>query len=239
VAVRRRRKSIEVVSALAVVLVLAACTPLPPEEPTYFGTPEYCPYDDAVVQSNGDSIGAGYTNMLRLPEQYSLFNAAQGSAMLTMSRRVPTIGDRVKEWVERCGNPGVVVIQGGIIDLVFGTPLEMMQAAVVELGEWLAARGIDAVWLGIHPFPHVSPYRAHEARRVEYNEWLAAPGNVGGAGIDCTPVLQDPARPGTMNPAYWKIVDLFGNPDGLHPNTQGYTAMAECVKPLVLDALAD
>jgi lysophospholipase L1-like esterase len=114
----------------------------------------------------------------------------------------------------------------------------MMQAAVVELDEWLAARGIDAVWLGIHPFPHSSPYRAHEARRVEYNEWLAAPGNVGGAGIDCTPVLQDPARPGTMNPAYWKIVDLFGNPDGLHPNTQGYTAMAECVKPLLLDALS-
>lgn len=233
----RRQMSIVLMSLVAMVAVASACTPAPPQEPTYFGTPEYCPYDDAVVQSNGDSIGAGYTHMLRLPEGLSLFNAAQGSSTLTLSLRVPVIGDRVKEWVERCGNPGVVVVQGGIIDLTFGVPVETMQAAVLELSAWLEARGIPTVWLGIHPFPHVSPYMAHDPRRVAYNEWLTTPGNLWGSAVDCTPVLQDPARPGTMNPAYWKIVDLFGSPDGLHPNTAGYTAMAECVKPLILDAL--
>lgn len=236
--VRRRLRASVVVGIVAVIAVAAACTPPPPEEPTYFGTPEYCPYDDLVVQSNGDSIGAGYTHMLRLPEQFSLFNAAQGSATLTLSVRVPVIGDRVKEWVDRCGAPGVVVVQGGIIDLTYGVPVETMQATITELSDWLEARGIPTVWLGIHPFPDVSPYYAvHDAKRVEYNQWLTTPGNVWGDAIDCTPVLEDPANPGTMNPAYWKIVDLFGSPDGLHPNTAGYTAMAECVKPLILDAL--
>lgn len=227
-----------VAGIVAVIAVAAACTPPPPEEPTYFLAPEYCPYDDLVVQSNGDSIGAGYTHMLRLPEQYSLFNAAQGGATLTISLKVPLIGDRVKEWVDRCGSPGVVVIQGGIIDLTYGVPVETMQAAATELSDWLEARGIPTVWLGIHPFPRVSPYYAvHDAKRVAYNQWLTTPGNVWGDAIDCTPVLQDPANPGTMNPAYWKIVDLFGSPDGLHPNTAGYTTMAECAKPLILDAL--
>jgi lysophospholipase L1-like esterase len=235
---RRRSLSIVVMSLVAVAAITGACTPPPAEEPTYFGTPEYCPYDDQVVQSNGDSIGVGYTHMLRLPEEYSLFNAAQGAGTFTISLTVPVIGDRVKEWVDRCGNPGVVVVQGGIIDLTYGVPIETMQAAVTELSDWLEARGIPTVWVGIHPFPHVSPYLVHDAKRVTYNEWLTTPGNLWGQAVDCTPVLQDPARPGTMNPAYWKIVDLFGSPDGLHPNSAGYTTMAECVKPLVLDALA-
>lgn len=218
-------------------LAAAACAPAAPSGPA-FGTPEYCPYDQLVVQSNGDSIGVGYTHMMRLPEQYSLFNAAQGASTFTISATVPVIGDRVKEWVDRCGAPGVVIVQGGIIDLTYGVPVASIEAAVTELSDWLAARDIPTVWLGVHPFPHVSPYIVHDPARRAYNEWLTTPGNVHGVAVDCTPVLEDPARPGTMSPAYWKIVDLLGNPDGLHPNTAGYTAMAECVVPLVLDALA-
>lgn len=235
---RRRTMSAMAVAVVAVAALASSCTPPPPQEPTYFLAPEYCPYDDAMVQSNGDSVGAGYTHMLRLPEPYSLFNASQGSSTLTFSIRVPKIGDRVKEWVERCGNPGVVIVQGGIIDVTYGVEIETMQAAITELSAWLEERGIPTVWLAIHPFPHVSPYMAHQARRIAYNDWLTTPGNVWGQAIDCTPVLEDPARPGTMNPAFWKPADIFGNPDGLHPNTAGYTVMAECVKPLVLDALA-
>jgi lysophospholipase L1-like esterase len=236
-----RRRVVQVVAFTAVIAAVAVgCTSsptVPPGELPYGGTPEYCPYDDLVVQSNGDSIGVGYTNMLRLPAQYSLFNAAQGAATFTLSFSVPLISERVQQWIEQCGNPGVVVIEGGIIDLTYGVPLEAIQAAVTQLSDWLEARGVPTVWLGIHPFPKVSPYMAHNANRQAYNEWLTTPGNVWGAAVDCTPVLEDPANPGTMNPAYWKIVDLFGSPDGLHPNTAGYTTMAECVKPLILDAL--
>ena len=236
-----RRRVVQVVAFTAVIAAVAVgCTSsptVPPGELPYGGTPEYCPYDDLVVQSNGDSIGVGYTNMLRLPAQYSLFNAAQGAATFTLSFSVPLISERVQQWIEQCGNPGVVVIEGGIIDLTYGVPLEAIEAAVTQLSDWLEARGVPTVWLGIHPFPKVSPYMAHNANRQAYNEWLTTPGNVWGAAVDCTPVLEDPANPGTMNPAYWKIVDLFGSPDGLHPNTAGYTTMAECVKPLILDAL--
>ncbi len=236
---RRRTMSAMAVTFVVVAALTGACTPPPVEQPnSSWGTPKYCPYDAQLVQSNGDSIGVGYTHMLRLPEQYTLFNAAVGASTLTLALKEPVIGDRVKEWIERCGNPGVVIVQGGIIDLTFGVPVESMQAAVTELSAWLEARGIPTVWLGIHPFPYVSPYRQHEDKRVEYNQWLTTPGNVWGQAIDCTPVLEDPTRPGAMDPDYWKIVDLFGSPDGLHPNTAGYTVMAECVKPLVLDALA-
>lgn len=236
----RRRVVVSVAFVAILAAVGAGCTPapVPPGELPYGGTPEYCPYDDLVVQSHGDSIGVGYTNMMRLPDQYSLFNAAQGASTFTLSYSVPLISERVHQWVEQCGNPGVVVIEGGIIDLTLGVPLEAIQAAVTELSDWLEARGIPTVWMGIHPFPRVSPYMAGNSIRQAYNEWLTTPGNVWGDAVDCSPVLQDPANPGTMNPAYWKIVDLFGSPDGLHPNTAGYITMAECVKPLILDALA-
>lgn len=233
----RARTSLRWALLGVVAVLVSACTPPPVAEAPAFGTPEYCPYDDLVVQSNGDSIGVGYTHMLRLPEQYSIFNAAMGASTFTISLKVPVIADRVKEWITNCGEPGVVVVQGGIIDLTYGVPLETVQAAVTELSDWLEARGIPTVWLGIHPFPRVSPYLVHDPVRVAYNDWLTTPGTVWGAAVDCTPVLEDPLNPGTMNPAYWKIVDLFGSPDGLHPNTPGYTAMAECVKPLILDAL--
>jgi lysophospholipase L1-like esterase len=237
----RRRVLLAVAFVAVLAVVGTGCinpTPAPPGAVPYGGTPKNCPYDENAVQSNGDSIGVGYTNMMRLPEPYWVFNVAQGAATFTLSYTVPVIADRVKEWIELCGNPGVVVIEGGIIDLTYGVPPEGLEAAVTELSDWLEARGVPTVWLAIHPFPRRSPYMAADPNRRTYNEWLTTPGNVWGNAIDCTPVLEDPADPGAMNPAYWKIVDIFGNPDGLHPNTAGYIEMAECVKPLILDALA-
>ena len=236
-----------VVVSVAFVAILAAVgaamhprTPCHPASSPTAARPSTARTTTSIVQSHGDSIGVGYTNMMRLPDQYSLFNAAQGASTFTLSYSVPLISERVHQWVEQCGNPGVVVIEGGIIDLTLGVPLEAIQAAVTELSDWLEARGIPTVWMGIHPFPQGQPRTWRTTRSAQaYNEWLTTPGNVlGHRGRLHARCSQDPANPGTMNPAYWKIVDLFGSPDGLHPNTAGYIAMAECVKPLILDALA-
>ncbi len=233
----RGRRLIAMGSLVVLGCVGVACAPATPPVPQYFGEPPYCPYDHWVVQSNGDSIGEAYTRQMRLPEPYSLFNAAQGASTFTIDRQVPLIADRVKDWIDRCGTPGAVVIQGGISDVIHSVPLAAIEAAVSALSDWLADRGVPTVWVAIHPFPRVSPYMAHDEARRAYNTWLASDGNVQGSVVDCGEALGDPEFTGTMRRSYWKIVDLAGNPDGLHMNAAGYTAMADCVVPTVLSTL--
>lgn len=234
----RWTRALVAVGMAGALLAAVGCAPgpgVPPGAPP--SQPASCPYEEGSVQSNGDSVGFGYAARLRLPAPYSLFNAAQGASAWTISIQVPSIGTRVKEWIERCGTPAVVVVQGGVIDVTRSLPIESMIAEVSELSDWLEARGVPTVWVGVNPFPHVSPYMAKDARRVAYNEWLTTPGNVWGDAVDCTTALEDPARPGTLAPAFWNVIDLEGNPDGIHPNNAGYHAMAGCVRPVVLDVL--
>jgi lysophospholipase L1-like esterase len=223
--------------AVAVAFASASCTQGPPRTPTYNMAPEYCPYDSKMVQFNGDSIGAGFAHAVSLPEEYSKFEAAQGAATWTIDVQVPLISTRVKQWIEQCGKPGVVVIQGGIIDLTRGVALDQLQGVITELSGWLEARDIPTIWLAIHPMPSVSNYQVINPARIEYNAWLTGPGAVWGTAIDCTEAMQDPAVPGTLNLAFWDPVDIFGTPDGLHPNAAGYEVMAACVEPTILDVL--
>jgi len=226
--------------AAATVLVtamLAGCTTAPAEN-IYNTAPEYCPYDSEIVQLNGDSIGAGIARFIDLPG-YSKFEAAQGASNWTRgSEEILTIPDRVKQWIDQCGVPGALWVEGGIGDIIAGIPVEDLKAVYTELSDWLEVRGVPTVWLGVTPFPGVSPYQAHNERRMEFNEWLTTPGNLWGTGIDCTWAVADPSAPDVMAPRYWKIVDLFGNPDGLHPNNDGYAALADCVEPPLLATLA-
>lgn len=216
---------------------VAGCTAYPTEEPIYNVAPEHCPYTPEVVQFNGDSLGAGISRQVDLPG-YSKFEASQGSAGWTFQGRFAPIGERVKEWIDQCGVPGALMIQGGIIDLVIGVPVEKIKAAVLELSDWLEARGVPTVWVGFSPFPAVSDYsRYFTPARIAFNDWLATPGNVWGTGVDCTPAVSDPWAPEVLAPRFWKIVDIFGNPDGLHPNKDGYVALADCAEPHLLAAL--
>jgi len=229
----RVRLLLVVVCAFAV----SACGPDAPAVVIYNVAPEYCPYDAASVQFNGDSVGAGYARELRLPAGYSKFEAAQGAATWTIDVQVPTIATRVKQWIEQCGNPGAVVIEGGIIDISRSIALDHLQGVITELSDWLEARGIPTVWVALHPLPSVSSYRVFEDARLEYNAWLTSPGAVWGTAVDCTEALQDPAQPGALHPGFWTPIDVFNTPDGIHPNHEGYVAMAECVRPAVLAAL--
>jgi len=228
---------------LALVALSAACAPgsVPDPsvtDPSVTVEPRQCPYDEHTVQSNGDSVGFAYANRLRLDGPWTVFNAAQGASNWTISTQVPTIAARVREWIERCGNPAAVIIEGGIIDITRSMPLEDVYLVVSELSDWLEARGVPTVWVALNPFPSTSPYQAKEGRRSAYNEWLTTPGRVWGSTVDCTSVLEDPLQPATLRRDYWKVIDLFGNPDGVHPNTLGYEVMAGCVRPVVLDVLA-
>lgn len=225
-------------TATIVLVTLAACGPTAPPTSNVPREPEQCPYESVSVQSNGDSVGFGYAARLRLPAPYTLFNAAQGASSWTVTTQVPSIATRVREWIDRCGTPGALIIEGGVIDVTRSMPMEDVFAVVSELSAWLAEREVPTVWVPVNPFPAVSPYHAQkESRRLAYNTWLATEGNVTGDVADCDAALEDPAHPGALNPAFWSIVDLQGNPDGIHPNAAGYRAMADCVRPVVLDVL--
>ena len=60
-----------------------------------------------------------------------------------------------------------------------------------------------------------------EAKRVAVNEWIRTSGAFDGV-IDFDKVVQDPAKPTSMLPA-------FDKGDNLHPNDAGYKAMAESI----------
>ena len=60
-----------------------------------------------------------------------------------------------------------------------------------------------------------------EAKRVAVNEWIRTSGAFDGV-IDFDKVVQDPANPN-------KILPAFDKGDNLHPNDAGYKAMAELI----------
>ncbi len=225
-------KARHAVLAALVLALCAACAPAAPTQPIYHLAPEHCPYDARSVQFNGDSVGAGYAFQMRLPE-YSLFNASQGGGTWTMTTEVPTIATRVRQWIDQCGAPAAVVIEGGVIDLVRAVSLETIQQAVLEMSDWLEARGIPTIWVAVHPMPYTSSHMAFQENRIAYNDWLMTTEELWGTTVDCTPAMEQPERPGTLHRAYWHELDLFGNYDGTHPNEAGYKAMARCVEPVV------
>jgi lysophospholipase L1-like esterase len=229
-------KARHAVLAALVLALCAACAPKPPAQPTYHLAPEYCPYDSRMVQFNGDSVGAGYAHQVRLPE-YSLFNASQGAGTWTISDQVPTITTRVQQWIDQCGVPGAVVIEGGFIDLTRAVSLETLQGVVLELSDWLEARGVPTIWVAVHPIPYTSNYMAIQENRIAYNDWLTSSEELWGTAVDCTPAMEQPERPGTLHRSFWSQIDIWGNFDGIHPNTAGYEAMARCVEPVIREVV--
>lgn len=225
------------IALLALVVALcASCAPKAPAQATYHLAPEYCPYDDRVVQFNGDSVGAGYAHQVRLPE-YSLFNASQGAGTWTISDQVPLISTRVKQWIDECGVPGAVVIEGGFIDLTRAVSIETLRDEVLALSEWLEERGVPTIWVAIHPIPRVSNYMVIQENRIAYNEWLTTSGEPWGTTVDCTEAMEQPEVPGTLHRSFWSQIDIWGNFDGIHPNTAGYQAMARCVEPVIREVV--
>ncbi len=225
------------VLAVMVAASAVACgTPPRATAPTYSVTPEYCPYDDRLVQFNGDSVGASYAHRVRLPE-YSVFNASQGGAGWVFDDVVATIPSRVRQWIDQCGVPGAVVIEGGINDLTHAVAVEEMQAEVRALSAWLAERDVPTVWLAIHPMPITGNYWFVQEQRLAYNEWLTTSGELWGATVDCTPALEAPDEPDSLRRSFWSYLDVWGTPDGNHMNADGYEAMARCVEPVVSEVL--
>jgi lysophospholipase L1-like esterase len=230
----------KVSSAVVVValLALSACSAPPAVVIPYeeLVVPPSCPYAADVVQYNGDSFSTGWAYWSSIPG-HTVFGTGQGGAMyLPIPGSVPSIGSRVRQWIDACGSPAAVVINGGYIDFAFERTPEQVEATVAELAAWLRDRAIPTVWVTVSPPAAGSPYAPTDPPRRSFNAWLRAGGPGWGVVADVVPALEAPPGSDQLNPAYWTWADLF-TPDN-HPTTEGYIAGAAAISAVVRTVLA-
>jgi lysophospholipase L1-like esterase len=87
------------------------------------------------------------------------------------------------------------------------------------------ARGVKLIGATITPFEGVDVpgyySEAKEVTRQAVNKWIRTSGSFDGV-IDFDAVLRDPDHPGRLLPR-------FASEDHLHPNDDGYRAMADAI----------
>lgn len=201
-----------------------------------------------VVVTFGDSITDGFNSTVdashRYPNYLSQRLTATGATPAYSVVNAGISGNRVLTDVigpagvsrfrrDALGQAGVtdVIILLGINDVGFSgfVPEQNVSAEQITggLGTMLdAANDADVrVHLGtLLPFEGTMPpyySEASEAKRQAVNTWIRDSADVASV-IDFDRVMQDPDNPGAMLPQY-------ASPDFLHPNDDGYAAMADAV----------
>jgi hypothetical protein len=126
-----------------------------------------CPYPAGTIQFMGDSLGFALAYNVSADGMF-VANRAAGRSGFTYSipantaeglPAVPSIAEQTEKYITQCGDPDLVIIQGGINDLAgVGVSAATLEAAVMELSDWLEAAGIPTLWIAVHPIPRVSNY---------------------------------------------------------------------------------
>jgi lysophospholipase L1-like esterase len=201
-----------------------------------------------VLVTFGDSITDGFNSTVdaarRYPNylsrelldnprtsSYSVVNAGiSGNRVLT-----DVIGPSAVSRFGRdaLGQGGVtdVIILIGINDIGFSafTPAQAVSAADITggLARFIAdaqANDVGVYMATLLPFNGAGYYSDDgETKRQAVNAWIRSNPDLNGV-IDFDQIMQDPASPGTMLPVY-------DSGDHLHPNDQGYEAMARAIDP--------
>jgi lysophospholipase L1-like esterase len=131
------------------------------------------------------------------------------------------------------GQAGVtdVIILLGINDIGFSAfaPTQVVSAADITAGLARFVADAQANDVGVYmatllPFNGAGYYSDDgETKRQAVNAWIRSNPDLNGV-IDFDQIMQDPAIPGTLLPAY-------DSGDHLHPNDQGYEVMAGAIDP--------
>lgn len=200
-----------------------------------------------VIVAFGDSITEGFGSTpdadLRYPDQLSrllMVGSASGRTRSVVNAGIsgnrwlhsglgPDASGRFARDVLEVTGASDVVVMMGINDIGFGViveneavTLEQLTTAIAHAVQQARSAGIR-VFLGtLPPFGGSFYYTDDgERTRVALNTWILANKDVHGV-IDFDRALRDPASPTTLNPR-------FDSGDQLHPNDDGYAAMAETV----------
>jgi lysophospholipase L1-like esterase len=166
--------------------------------------------------------------LLGLPsgEQMSVLDAGiSGDEMLTNSGDSGSAGV-ARFYQDAIENAGVkdVIIWLGTNDIGYNPtmPASELTNAYTELIELAHANGIKVIGATLQPDEGTGYYTAEgNATREQVNSWILTSGQFDG-GVDFSTVLENPANPDELLPAY-------NSGDNLHPNDIGYQAIADAV----------
>jgi hypothetical protein len=118
------------------------------------------------------------------------------------------------------------IIQGGVGDCIYSTPLQTMQSAIISMvSEGITAGIIHFIILGVSPFKNATSYWSQEAyeQSIAWNSWLenycVANGYIY---IDVYNLLSDPNDTQALLAAY-------DTGDGLHPNLTAEMELSDLI----------
>ena len=123
--------------------------------------------------------------------------------------------------------PAVVIILAGVNDVYQGRSVASVTSQLRAMYDRAAAAGIPVVAGSIVPYNTATAEQ--NARMRDINTWIAAEA-ARDARIEFADTRAAAAAPGQPD-------RLSGSPDGLHPDVNGYRAMAVALEPAILRLL--
>lgn len=192
-----------------------------------------------VVRVFNDSLGifeGGFTAPLAtlLGAEFTVVNESIGGDTLQ------DLLDRVNQDVRRMGDTDIVVAMPGINTVILAAEVATPSATVITnataqlqaIWNALKASGIYVVWGTLPPLkgfvtstPHYTWDANTQAAIDGINAYIMASTTIDRA-VDTYGVLNDPANPGALKYDYDKVMDGHALQDHLHPNPDGYAAIA-------------
>jgi lysophospholipase L1-like esterase len=125
-------------------------------------------------------------------------------------------------------HPRIVIILGGVNDVYQGLPAEHATRQLRAMYDRAIAAGIAVIAASI--IPYNSATRGQNVEMHDINAWIAAQAAKDPriTFVDTRAAVAAPGNPDRLS----------GSPDGLHPDVNGYRAMALAIEPAVSKALA-
>ncbi len=142
-------------------------------------------------------------------------------------------GERTDEIAARfdrdvlAAHPRVVIILAGVNDVYQGLPADRVTRELRAMYDRAIAAGIAVVAASI--IPYTSATRGQNVEMHDINAWIAAQGAKDPriTFVDTRAAVATPGRPDRLS----------GSPDGLHPDVNGYRAMALAIEPALVSVL--
>ena len=142
-------------------------------------------------------------------------------------------GERTDEIAARfdrdvlAARPRVVIILAGVNDVYQGLPAERVTRQLRAMYDRAIAAGIAVVAASIIPYD--SATQGQNVEMHDINAWIAAQGAKDPriTFVDTRAAVAAPGHPD----------QLSGSPDGLHPDVDGYRAMALAIEPALVSVL--
>jgi lysophospholipase L1-like esterase len=196
----------------------------------------------AVIVALGDSTTAG-TPAFRSPieapptgagdehSQYAYWLMHEHPDWSVLNRGVN--GERTDEIAARfdrdvlSAHPRIVIVLGGVNDVYQGLPAEHATRQLRAMYDRAIAAGIAVIAASI--IPYNSATRSQNVEMHDINAWIAAQAAKDPrlTFVDTRAAVAAPGNPDRLS----------GSPDGLHPDVNGYRAMALAIEPAVVKVL--